>query len=33
MTIDDEYGNISIYSRDTMLEAWELVEGDKHERT
>lgn len=29
ITIDD-YGNISIYSRDTMLEAWELVENNEN---
>lgn len=31
MTIDDEYGNISIYSRYKMFEEWDLVEGDKYE--
>lgn len=28
MTIDDEYGNISIYSRDTLLKEWELVDWE-----
>lgn len=30
MTVDDEYGNISLFSHDTMLEAWELVEANEN---
>lgn len=29
MTVD-EYGNISLFSHDTMLEAWELVEANEN---